>query len=124
MPQGWINCINRGQAATKLFPWFALVHATFGVAEMVPAGIRVVTGTSEAIRQAVSVLERGSEQHIGKAMKTHSVKVSPAVGHNLSRRSKRGETRESRYEPVGLPSYISFETSSKRVLTEGRTALA
>ena len=43
--------------ATKFFPRFALVHTTLGVGEVVPAGIRIITGTCEARGQAVSVLQ-------------------------------------------------------------------
>lgn len=39
VPHGGIDCVHWGQTATKLFPWFALVHATLGITEVIPAGI-------------------------------------------------------------------------------------
>lgn len=39
VPHGGVDCVHWDQAATKLFSWFALVHATLGITEVVPTGI-------------------------------------------------------------------------------------
>jgi len=84
VPHGGIDCIYWGQAATKLFPWFALVQATLGITEVVPAGIRIIPATREAVRQAMGVLKRGLDHDStwGRG-RTYSIKVSPMARHGL-----------------------------------------
>lgn len=84
LPHGGVDCVHWGQAATELFSWFTLVHATLGITEVVPAGIRVVTGTCEAGRQAVSVLERESGyDNASERAAAYSVEVGPTARHDL-----------------------------------------
>ena len=84
VPHGGINRVHWGQAATELFSRFALVHAALGITELVPAGIRVVTGTREAERQAMGVLKRGLDYYCteGRA-RAYSIKIRPMARHDL-----------------------------------------
>lgn len=59
VPHGGIDCVHWGQTATELFSRFSLVHAALSITKVIPAGIRVVTGTCEANRQAMGVLNKG-----------------------------------------------------------------
>jgi len=84
VPHGGIDCAHWGQAATELFSWFTLVQATLGIAEVVPAGVRVVTGACEAERQTMGVLKRGSGHYsTWGRVRAYSIEVSPMARHDL-----------------------------------------
>lgn len=119
MPHGWIDCIHRGQATTKLFPWFALVHATLGVAELVPTGIRVVADACEALGQAVIVLKRRLDHH-GRIVKDEGLTVSRSVqrwrmvSNSVGGMSERGK-QANRVTSGKTCLYIEVKTITKQV---------